>query len=244
MTEFDETSEADDDASGADLDEASGTHFDDASDAATGRDVADAIDAAAAAIGDGEPVVYPTETVYGLGADATDSAAVERVFEVKGRDRSKPLSLGVPTVDAALRHARPSDRALQFMRAFLPGPVTVVVDADPSLPEALTAGRDRVGIRIPDHEVALALFECVAPTPVTATSANVSGSPSVTDVATLDSAVRDAVAVVVDAGPTPGTESTVVDPERNVVHRRGAMADAIAAWLEDESGAEPTMEAS
>jgi L-threonylcarbamoyladenylate synthase len=202
----------------------------------------DAIDAAAAAIADGETVVYPTETVYGLGADATDPAAVERVFEVKGRDRSKPLSLGVPSVDAALRYARPSDRALRFMRAFLPGPVTVVVDADPSLPEALTAGRDRVGIRIPDHEVALALFERVAPTPVTATSANVSGSSSVIDAATLDPALRDAVAVVVDAGPTPGTESTVVDPERNVVHRRGAMADAIAAWLTEESGAAPTVE--
>jgi len=227
MTEFDETSD---------------TGLDDASDAAADRDVPDAIDAAAAAIEDGETVVYPTETVYGLGADATDPAAVERVFEVKGRDRSKPLSLGVPSVDDALGHARPSDRALRFMRAFLPGPATVVVDADPSLPDALTAGRDRVGIRIPDHEVALALFERVAPTPVTATSANVSGSASVTDVAALDAELRAAVEVIVDAGPTPGTESTVVDPDRNVVHRRGAMADAIVAWLAEETGTEPVVE--
>ncbi|MBB6644787.1 L-threonylcarbamoyladenylate synthase [Halobellus ruber] len=197
--------------------------------------------AAAAAVRDGGAVVYPTETVYGLGADATDPDAVERVFELKGRDRSKPLSLGVASIDAALGHTGPSGLALRFMRAFLPGPVTVVVERDSSLPDLLTAGRDRVGVRVPDHEAALSLFERAA-VPVTATSANRSGSPSVTDPDDLDPALRESVAAVVDAGPTPGTESTVVDPERNVVHRRGAMADAIVAWLADETGTEPVVE--
>ncbi|WP_336024544.1 L-threonylcarbamoyladenylate synthase [Halobellus salinisoli] len=214
------------------------TDFDETAD----PELAAAIDEAVAAIDRGEAVVYPTETVYGLGADAADSAAVERVFELKGRDRSKPLSLGVPSIDAARRYTRPSERAVRFMRAFLPGPVTVVVERKPALPDALTAGGDRVGVRIPDHEVALSLFERVAPTPVTATSANVSGSPSVTDVGSLDPTLRESVGAVVDAGPTPGTESTVVDPERNVVHRRGAMADAIVAWLADEAGSEPIVE--
>jgi L-threonylcarbamoyladenylate synthase len=201
-----------------------------------------ALDEAADAIENGETVVYPTETVYGLGADATDPDAVERVFETKGRDRTKPLSMGAPTIAVAQRYTQPSERALKFMRAFLPGPVTVVVERDPSLPDLLTAGRDRVGVRIPDHEVALALFERVAPTPVTATSANVSGAPSVTAVSELDPDLRASVGAVVDAGPTPGTESTVVDPQRNVIHRRGAMADAIVAWLTDEAGAEPVVE--
>ncbi|RLM56946.1 threonylcarbamoyl-AMP synthase [Halobellus sp. Atlit-31R] len=201
-----------------------------------------ALDQAAAAIARGEAVVYPTETVYGLGADAADPDAVERVFDTKRRDRTKPLSMGVPTITAAQRYTLPSERALRFMRAFLPGPVTVVVERDPSLPDLLTAGRDRVGVRIPDHEVALALFERVAPTPVTATSANVSGSPSVTDVSMLDPELRASVGAVVDVGPLPGTESTVVDPERNVVHRRGAMADAIVAWLTDETGSEPVVD--
>jgi len=200
------------------------------------------LEKAAAAVRDGGAVVYPTETVYGLGADATDADAVERVFELKGRDRSKPLSLGVADVDAALRHTRPTEHALRFMRAFLPGPVTVVVERDPSLPDALTAGRDRVGVRVPDDEVALSLFERAAPVPVTATSANLSGNPSVTHPDDLDSALRESVAAVVDAGSAPGTESTVVDPERNVVHRRGAMADAIVAWLTDETGTEPVVE--
>jgi L-threonylcarbamoyladenylate synthase len=191
----------------------------------------DQVREAAAAIRRGEPVVYPTETVYGLGADALSTAAVERVFEVKGRSRDKPLSLGVPDVDAALSYTRPTDRAKAFMRAFLPGPVTVVVERGDEVPDALTAGGDRVGVRVPDHDLALALYRAAAPTPVTATSANVSGRPSVRRVADLDDSVREAVAVVLDGGECPGTESTVVDPAAGVVHRRGALGDDIEAWL-------------
>jgi L-threonylcarbamoyladenylate synthase len=192
------------------------------------------LDRAVAALLDGDLVVYPTETVYGLGADASNPAAVDRVFDCKGRSRDKPLSLGVPDVETARRYARLTPRDERFMRAFLPGPVTVVVAADPSLPEALTAGRDRVGLRIPDHPLALVLFRRVAPTPVTATSANVSGSGSVRRVGELSPRVREACRVVLDGGETPGTESTVVDPERGVIHRRGANADAVEAWLADD----------
>jgi len=187
---------------------------------------------AAAAVREGHAVVYPTETVYGLGADATDPDAVERVFDLKGRPRDNPLSLGVPSVDAALDYTRPTEMEERFMRRFLPGPVTVVVERRPSLPDVLTAGRDRVGVRVPDHETALALLERTPP--LTATSANRSGSPSVTRVTDLDERIREGVAVVVDGGETPGTESTVVDPGRGVIHRRGAMADEIESWLEAE----------
>ena len=199
------------------------------------------LDAAATAVRDGGAVVYPTETVYGLGPDHTDPGGVGRDCGLKGRRGSSPLPLGVAGADAALRPPRPPGRARRFMRAFLPGPVTVVVDRDPSLPDALTAGRDRVGVRVPDDEVAASLFER-AGVPVTATSANRSGTPSVTTPNDLDPALGAAVAAVVDAGPAPGTESTVVDPERNVVHRRGAMADAIVAWLADEAGTAPVVE--
>lgn len=195
----------------------------------------DRLDRAASAIADGDLVVYPTETVYGLGADATSPAAIERVFACKGRSREKPLSLGVPDAETARRYTRLTDRDERFIDAFLPGPVTVVVAADPSLPRELTAGRDRVGVRIPDHDLALALLRRVAPTPVTATSANVSGSGSVRRVTDLSPQVRDACAVVLDGGETPGTESTVVDPSRGVVHRRGARADAVEAWLAGET---------
>jgi len=193
-------------------------------------ELAAAVDRAAAAAADGGLVVYPTETVYGLGADALDPAAVERVFAVKGRDRGDPLSLAVPGVAAAREYAVPTDREARFMRAFLPGPVTVVVERRDPVPDALVAGGDRVGIRVPDHPVALALLDRTAP--LTATSANLSGTGGVRRVDALDPGLRDAVDATVDAGETPGGGSTVVDPGSGEIHRRGALADEVAAWLD------------
>ena len=188
---------------------------------------------AARAIEDGELVVYPTETVYGLGADALSTAAVDRVFAAKGRDRSKPVSMAVPDVDRALEYVAPTAGTERFMRAFLPGPVTVVCRRGPDVPDVLTAGRDRVGVRVPDHEVALSLLERTA-TPVTATSANLSGTGSAREVSAIDSTLRDRVTVAVDAGETPGGGSTVVDVEAGEVIRRGPNADAIDRWLAGE----------
>ena len=184
---------------------------------------------AAAAIERGELVVYPTETVYGLGADALDPAAVERVFEAKGRDRADPISLAVPTAEAAREYVSVSEREREFMAAFLPGPVTVVAAKRPVVPDVLTAGADRVGIRVPDHPVATRLLRAVAP--LTATSANVSGRPSVTDPADLDPAIRAAASVVLDGGVTAGTGSTVVDVARGEIHREGPLVEEIEAWL-------------
>ena len=197
------------------------------------RDVSDDdVERAGEAIREGGLVVYPTDTVYGLGADALDTDAIERVFEAKGRARDRPLSLGVPDVDAALAYTRPTDREERFMREFLPGPVTVVVERREPVPDALTAGSDRVGIRIPAHDVALAFYRA-ADRPVTATSANLSGEGSARRVAEIDRSVREA-ADVLDAGETPGTESTVVDPSlSDPVIREGANAEAVRAWLRE-----------
>ncbi|MFC4405198.1 L-threonylcarbamoyladenylate synthase [Haloarchaeobius iranensis] len=180
---------------------------------------------------EGGLVVYPTETVYGLGADALDPEAVEMVFEAKERARDKPVSLGVPDVETATEHVQATDRETEFMYEFLPGPVTVLCQRREHVPDVLTAGREQVGVRVPDHATALALYR-TAGTPVTATSANLSGRPSVTDPADLDGAFLEHVDHVVDDGPTDGTESTVVDVERGEIHRRGALADPIDAWLD------------
>lgn len=189
-----------------------------------------AVDRAAAAVTDGGLVLYPTETVYGLGADALDAAAVERVFAVKGRDRSDPLSLAVPSVAAAREYAAPTDREARFMQAFLPGPVTIVVERRDRVPDALVAGGDRVGIRVPDHPVALSLLDRAAP--LTATSANLSGTGGVRRIDALDAGLLDVVDATIDAGETPGGGSTVVDPGSGEIHRRGALADEVAAWLD------------
>jgi L-threonylcarbamoyladenylate synthase len=108
----------------------------------------------------------------------------------------------------------------------------VIVARDESVPDALTAGRDRVGIRIPDHPIALALLSETGP--LTATSANRSGTGSVRRLEDLDEGIRDRVAVAIDGGETDGVESTVVEPATGTVHRRGANADAVEAWLESE----------
>ena len=190
------------------------------------------VTAAAEAIRAGKLVVYPTETVYGLGADATDPEAVERVFEAKGRPRDNPLSVAFHDVDAALAMTEPTDRAERFLRALLPGPVTVVVARGTDLPDALTGGRERVGVRVPDHSVARALAREAGP--VTATSANLSGEGSVTDPDDLASDLRERADVVLDRGPTPGGESTVVDPEQGVIHRAGLRVDDVREWLATE----------
>ncbi|MFB6188430.1 MAG: L-threonylcarbamoyladenylate synthase [Halapricum sp.] len=187
---------------------------------------------AAEAIRRGELVVYPTETVYGLGADALDPDAVQRVFDAKGRSRDKPVSLAVPDAQAAREYTEPTDLEDAFIREFLPGPVTVLVQRREMVPDVLTAGREQVGVRVPDHELALSLLAEVAP--ITATSANVSGQPSVRRVADLD-AITEAVSVVLDGGETGGTGSTVVDVEAGVIHRRGENVDAIEQWLAEHA---------
>ncbi|MFB6084820.1 MAG: L-threonylcarbamoyladenylate synthase [Halorientalis sp.] len=187
------------------------------------------VDDAVRALDAGDLVVYPTETVYGLGADATDAGAVERVFEAKGRARDKPVSLAVPDVEAALEYTVPTADERAFMHEFLPGPVTVVVERKDVVPDVLTAGRETVGVRVPDHDLALSLLEAFHP--ITSTSANVSGTGSVRELDELGDPIREAAAVLLDGGRTPGGGSTVVDVEAGEIHRRGPLADEIEDWL-------------
>ena len=190
-------------------------------------------ESAVRAVARGEAVVYPTETVYGLGADATDVEAVERVFDIKGRDRDKPLSVALPSLSAVDRVARPSERTTAFMEAFLPGPVTVICDRRAVLPSVLTAGEDRVGVRIPANDLAIDLLEQTPP--LTATSANPSGGPNVTHPDELSSSIREAVGAIIDGGRTPGGPSTVVDVDHERIHRRGQFASAVETWLADHA---------
>lgn len=185
------------------------------------------------AIRAGRLVVYPTETVYGLGADARNDDAVDAVFEAKRRPSDRPLSIAFPSAERALEYVEASDLERAFMEAFLPGPVTVLLERRDGLPEALTAGREVVGIRVPDHDRALALLRATAP--VTATSANVSGGPNARRVADLDGRIRARATAVLDAGETPGGESTVVDVNGGRILRRGRQADEIERWLAERA---------
>lgn len=178
---------------------------------------------AAAALRRGEPVAFPTETVYGLGANALDPAAVRRVFEAKGRPDDNPLIVhvtGLPMLRKLVKGVPPEARALAAR--FWPGPLTIVLPKRRTVPDAVTAGLPTVAVRVPDHPVALALIEA-AGVPVAAPSANRSGRPSPTRAAHV--AQDFPGLVVLDGGPARhGLESTVValgDPPR--VLRLGAV---------------------
>jgi L-threonylcarbamoyladenylate synthase len=174
----------------------------------------------------GELVGVPTETVYGLAVRADDPDAVARLYVAKGRPSDNPLIVHVASVTALTKvasHVTPL--AARLLAQFAPGPLTVVLDARPDLPRAVTAGLDTVAVRIPDHPVALAILERCG-LPIAAPSANRSGRPSPTRAAHVLDDLDGAIAAVVDGGPTRfGLESTVVDARgaRPIVLREGAV---------------------
>lgn len=157
-------------------------------------------------------VAFPTETVYGLGANALDSQAVRRIFQAKGRPSDNPLIVHVSSI-AAVRSlaAAVSPLCERLMREFWPGPLTLIFPRSNSVPPEVAAGLETVAIRCPDHPVALALIE-LAGVPVAAPSANVSGKPSPTNAQHVLRDLFGRIEAVVDGGPTGyGVESTVLE---------------------------------
>jgi len=174
---------------------------------------AEAIEAAAAALRAGRLVAFATETVYGLGADATNARAVAHVFAVKGRPHFNPLIVHVPDVAAAAALAEFNPTARQLAAAFWPGALTLVLPRRPDsqIAELTSAGLATIAVRVPAHPVAARLLRA-AGVPIAAPSANRSGHVSPTTAAHVEADLGDRVAMILDAGPTPlGLESTVVD---------------------------------
>jgi L-threonylcarbamoyladenylate synthase len=170
------------------------------------------LDLALAALRDGDLVILPTETVYGLAGDARDPAAVAAIFAAKGRPQFNPLISHVAGLDQAEALARFDDRGRALARAFWPGPLTLVLPvADPAaVCDLARAGLDSVAIRVPAHPVALALLQAFGGALV-APSANRSGRPSPTTLADAMDETGPAVAVGLEGGPCEvGLESTVV----------------------------------
>src|SRR6476659_6015626 len=187
----------------------------------------EAVAAAAAALRGGALVAFPTETVYGLGADATNARAVAAIFAAKGRPHFNPLIVHVPDIEAAARLGRLTDAASQLGARFWPGPLTLVMAKQPDcrVADLATAGLDTVALRVPAHPLAQALLRA-ADTPVTAPSANRSGHVSPTTAAHVEADLGAAVAIILDGGTAPiGLESTVVDVTREepVVLRLGGL---------------------
>jgi L-threonylcarbamoyladenylate synthase len=157
-------------------------------------------------------VAFPTETVYGLGADATNARAVARIFEVKGRPATNPLICHVADESAAQRYAADWPLAAsRITKAFWPGPLTVVVAKAQAIVDAVTAGRDTVGLRMPDHPLTLELLRAFGGA-LAGPSANRSTHVSPTTARHVRDELGNAVDLILDGGPcSVGIESTVLD---------------------------------
>ncbi len=178
----------------------------------------------------GETVAFPTDTVYGLGANALDSTAVNKIYTAKGRPEEKPLLLLIHDKTQLHRFVREiPEPAFPLMDAFWPGPLTLIFPLHPDVvaPE-VTRGLDTIGVRMPNHETALELLR-LADVPIAAPSANLSGNPSPTTAAQVANDLDGRIAAIVDGGACKiGEASTIVDVTTMppTILRQGAVTKA------------------
>ena len=193
------------------------------------------IERAAAILRDGGLVAFPTETVYGLGANALDAAAVAGIFRAKGRPAEDPLIVHLASADQIGVVARDvPERAARLARRFWPGPLTLILPKTPAIPDAVTAGLDTVGVRVPSHPVAHRLLVAAA-IPIAAPSANLFARPSPTRAEHVLEDLGGRVDAVLDGGATDvGVESTIVDvtgARPRLLRPGGTPAEAVEAAL-------------
>ncbi len=187
---------------------------------------------AARLIRKGAVIVCPTDTGYALATNALDTKAIVKVFNLKGRTYANPIHVAVNSLETAGRYAHISPEAEQLAHKFLPGALTLVLPKKEIVPSLLVAGRDTLGIRIPDNKVILDL-SAMADLPITATSANVSGQPtpySVPEVMKLLGEAAEQVALILDQGVIPSRGlSTIVDL---TVSPPQLLRQGLVSWLE------------
>src|SRR5215203_2326389 len=196
----------------------------------------EALAAASMAVQRGELVVLPTDTVYGIGADAFDAEAVQSLLDAKGRGREMPppvLISSATTLDALATGV--TDYARRLVDRFWPGPLTLVCNQQPSLQWDLGDTRGTVAVRMPDHRLTLDLLERTGPMAVS--SANLTGHPAAVDADMAEEMLADHVAVIIDDGPSPGGSSSTIEDvrgHRGKVLRTGAISlEELNEALED-----------
>ncbi len=169
------------------------------------------IEEAANLIRNGELVIFPTETVYGIGANGLDAEAVKNIFITKGRAQDNPLILHVSDFEMVDLIAHDiNDLERKLMDIFFPGPLTIILNKKDIVPSNVSCNLDTVGVRMPSNKIAHALIES-AKVPIAAPSANISGKPSGTNIDDIKNELGDKVALIIDGGETDiGLESTVV----------------------------------
>jgi L-threonylcarbamoyladenylate synthase len=174
---------------------------------------------AAESIKNGKLVLFPTETVYGIGADGLNENAVKNIFIAKGRKQDNPLILHISDIKMIDKIAKNvSNIEQKLISAFFPGPFTIILERQDIVPDIVTGGLNTVGIRMPSNEIAKELIK-LADTPIAAPSANISGRPSGTNVTDIFNELQDKVDTIIDGGECKiGVESTVVRVINNIPH--------------------------
>jgi L-threonylcarbamoyladenylate synthase len=190
---------------------------------------------AAKAIQSGRVVAFPTDTFYGLGADPFNLSAVERVYQIKGRPRTKPLLLLIDNIDdVTLLTADQPESFYEVAKKFWPGPLTIVMRASDRLPLKVTGGTGNIGLRLPKSDLARALIRA-AGVPLTATSANLSTLPSCTTASQVLGQIGGRVDVLIDGGTVAARKpSTVVDmtgPSVRIIREGVVSATKLKKWL-------------
>jgi len=183
------------------------------------------IEQAAKILREGGTVAFPTETVYGLGANALDPAAVAKIFAAKGRPAWDPLIVHVSDRQMLEAIAFVTPQAEKLIQSFWPGPLTFLLERTRKVPDAITAGRPLVGVRMPSHPLALAVIRA-AGVPIAAPSANRFGHTSPTTADHVHEDLDGRIDAILDGGPTAvGVESTVLDPNQSpmLIYRPGAI---------------------
>jgi L-threonylcarbamoyladenylate synthase len=203
------------------------------------KNTAEGLKDAVAALRRGEVIVFPTETLYGLGADALNSRAVERVFQLKGRDRNNPIPVLV--ADRAMLHAlvaRIPDRAKKLMDCYWPGPLTLVLPARNNIPRPLLNTNGGIGVRISSHPIATQLVANLR-RPLTATSANPSGKEPARTVDEAKSYFSEMIEFFIDGGRlesrTGSTVVEVLESEVKIIREGEITASALAQAIGQRS---------
>lgn len=188
------------------------------------------IETAGAILKTGGIVAFPTDTVYGLGSVCTDENAIQKLFDAKGRDEGKPISI---LVDGPFRAeeiaAKIPESAHRLMHAFWPGALTIILKKRPEISDKLSAGRDTIGLRMPASDVAVRLIE-TAGSPLAAPSANTSGKRSAVTAEDVREDLDGRIDMILDGGACPvGISSTVVDltGEEPVILREGSITKSM-----------------
>jgi len=197
------------------------------------------IEQAVAVLRAGGVVAFPTDTVYGLGAHGFMASAIEKLYEIKERDRQKAIALLMARVeDVAHVAVQVPEIAWRLAERFWPGALTLVLPKAATVLDVLTAGGSSVAVRVPAHDIALKLISALG-VPLAATSANLSGQPEALTAEEVRGALGERVEFVLDGGRCPGgvpstvVDCTVVPP---VIRRRGALASEVEAFLRGSAG--------